>query len=100
MSAARKGQTPEQKKRVDVGLWEKQQHLTRFTEENELNQEDVKTEGGVKKVQHGVQANRRLGCSPKPLWRMMLAQGNSRKPDTGPGRQMPGSLKHPSHGVC
>lgn len=94
MGAVRKGQRPWQKK-VNVGLWEKQRHLVSFTGENELSQEDVKTEGEVKEGHGRVQANTRIVGSPKPLRRPMSAQGNSRKPDTGPGRQMPGSLKHP-----
>lgn len=47
MGAVRRAQRPWQKK-ANVGLWEKQRHLVSFRGENELSQEDVKTEGEVK----------------------------------------------------
>lgn len=99
MVAMRKAGYHGKNMRVNVGLWEKQQHLISFME-NELRVKRIlrlrRSEGSVPSSAGKYEVLRQ----PKHLWRVMLVQGNSRKPVTGPGRQMPVSLNTPSYWVC
>lgn len=76
---------PRQNKEVNVGLWEKQQHLLSLMEENELRKRRFGPSGN-EDAHHRAQANEALR-RPKASAEVMVVQGNAR-------RQMPGSQRH------